>query len=143
LGVQRIGQNWLQERLQNLRDQAAAAERAVVQFKAKNNVVSAGGTLINEKQLSDISDELGKARARAADLQARLERMDAVRQTYSRDSMVSALLASRWTSDSWLPTNSIRLFDSIQARVDVGDTDSLARSKIRNRGRSQRPWRTA
>jgi polysaccharide biosynthesis transport protein len=77
--------DWLQERLQNLRDQAAAAERAVVQFKAKNNMVSAGGTLMNDKQLSDVSDELGKARARAADLQARLERMEAVRQTYQQE----------------------------------------------------------
>ena len=55
--------DWLQERLQNLRDQAAAAERAVVQFKAKNNIVSSGGTLINDKQLAEISDDLGKARA--------------------------------------------------------------------------------
>ena len=77
--------DWLQERLQNLRDQAAAAERAVVQFRAKNNIVSAGGTLIDDKQLGEISDELGKARAHAADLQARLERMDAVRQTYQQD----------------------------------------------------------
>src|SRR5689334_6261925 len=77
--------DWLQERLQNLRDQAASAERAVVQFKAKNNIVSAGGTLINEKQLGEISGEMGKARAQAADLQARLERMDVVRQAYQRE----------------------------------------------------------
>lgn len=77
--------DWLQERLQNLRDQAASAERAVVQFKAKNNIVAAGGTTINEQQLADISGELGKARARAGDLQARIERMDAVRQAYQRE----------------------------------------------------------
>jgi polysaccharide biosynthesis transport protein len=78
--------DWLQERLQNLRDQAAAAERAVVQFKAKNNMVSAGdGTLINEKQLGEISGDLGKASAHAADLQARLERMEAVRQSYQQE----------------------------------------------------------
>ena len=77
--------DWLQERLQNLRDQAAAAERAVVQFKAKNNIVSVGGALINEKQLSEISGDLGKARVHAADLQARLERMNAVRQAYQRE----------------------------------------------------------
>jgi len=78
--------DWLQERLQNLRDQAAAAERAVVQFKAKNNMVSAGGgTLINEQQLGEISGDLGRAGAHAADLQARLERMDAVRQTYQQE----------------------------------------------------------
>ena len=78
--------DWLQERLQNLRDQAAAAERAVVQFKAKNNIVSAGGTLMSEQQVGDTSTALGKARAQVANLQARLERMDAVRQSYQQDS---------------------------------------------------------
>lgn len=77
--------DWLQERLQNLRDQAAAAERAVVQFKAKNNIVSAGGTLMSEQQLGDTSAALGKTRAQVANLQARLERMDAVRQSYQRE----------------------------------------------------------
>jgi polysaccharide biosynthesis transport protein len=78
--------DWLQERLQNLRDQAATAERAVVQFKAKNNIVSAGGTLVSEQQLGDTSAALGKTRAQVANLQARLERMDAVRQSYQQDS---------------------------------------------------------
>ena len=79
--------DWLQERLQNLRDQAAAAERAVVQFKAKNNIVSAGGgTLMSEQQLGETSAALGKARAQVANLQARLERMGAVRQSYQQDS---------------------------------------------------------
>ena len=77
--------DWLQERLQNLRDQAAAAERAVVQFKAKNNIVSAGGTLMNDQQLTQISANLGQARAHTADLQARLERMEVVRQSYQQE----------------------------------------------------------
>ena len=55
--------DWLQERLQTLREQAAAAERAVIEFKAKNNIVSTGGTLMNEKQLSDMSGALATARA--------------------------------------------------------------------------------
>ena len=59
--------DWLQERLQALRDQAAAAERAVVEFKAKNNIVAAGGTLMNEKQLSEMSGQLATARAHTSD----------------------------------------------------------------------------
>jgi succinoglycan biosynthesis transport protein ExoP len=77
--------DWLQERLQNLRDQAANAERAVVQFKAKNNMISTGGTLMSEQQLGDTSAALGKARVQVANLQARLERMDAVRQIYQQE----------------------------------------------------------
>lgn len=77
--------DWLQERLQNLRDQAATAERAVVQFKAKNNIVSAGGSLMSDQQLSETSAALGKTRAQVANLQARLERMGAVRQSYQQE----------------------------------------------------------
>jgi polysaccharide biosynthesis transport protein len=77
--------DWLQERLQALREQAAAAERAVLEYKAKNNIVSAGGTLMNEKQLGETSGQLAAARARTSDLQARLERIEAVRQAYQQD----------------------------------------------------------
>ena len=41
--------DWLQERLQALREQAATAERAVIDFKTKNKIVKAGGALMNEK----------------------------------------------------------------------------------------------
>ena len=34
---------WLQDRIRELRDQASAAERAVVEFKTKNNIVTTGG----------------------------------------------------------------------------------------------------
>ena len=60
--------DWLQERLQSLREQASAAERAVVEFKAKNNIVTAGGSLMSDKQLSEISGQLGSARAHTADI---------------------------------------------------------------------------
>jgi len=77
--------DWLQERLQNLREQAATAERAVVEFKAKNNIVTAGGALMDDKQVSEISSQLGATRAHVADLQVRLARMRAVRQAYRSD----------------------------------------------------------
>jgi succinoglycan biosynthesis transport protein ExoP len=77
--------DWLQERLQTLREQAANAERAVVQFKAKNNIITAGGTQIDQKQLGEASTQLGAARAHTAELEARLERIKAVRQTYQLD----------------------------------------------------------
>jgi succinoglycan biosynthesis transport protein ExoP len=81
--------DWLQERLQTLREQAAGAERAVVEFKAKNNIVAAGGTLMNEKQLSGLSEQLAKAHAQTSDVQARLERIQAVRRAYQQDQPAS------------------------------------------------------
>lgn len=82
--------DWLQERLQTLREQASSAERAVVEFKAKNNIVAAGGALMNEKQLSEMSGQLAAARAQASDVQIRLERIARVREAYQQDKPASA-----------------------------------------------------
>src|SRR5262249_55453338 len=82
----RRSSDWLQERLQALREQAAAAERAVIDYKAKNNIVApAGGALMNEKELSDIGGGLVSARVQASDLQMRLERIQAVRKAYQQE----------------------------------------------------------
>ena len=77
--------DWLQERLQALREQASSAERAVIEFKAKNNIVSAGGTLMNDKQLSEMSGRLAAARAKMSDVEGRLDRLKAVRSAYQQD----------------------------------------------------------
>jgi succinoglycan biosynthesis transport protein ExoP len=69
---------WLQQRYQALRDQATAADRAVVEFKAKHNIVTTSGKLINEQQLSEINTRLVAARARTADAQAKLSRIETV-----------------------------------------------------------------
>ena len=82
--------DWLQERLQALREQAATAERAVVEFKAKNNIVAVPGGLINEKQLSETTNSLATVRTRAAELQARINRINAVRPSYRQDRPASA-----------------------------------------------------
>jgi polysaccharide biosynthesis transport protein len=79
--------DWLQERLQALREQAAAAERAAIDFRAKNNIVSVagGGVLMNEKELTDISGGRVSARVHASDVQMRLERIEAVRKAFQED----------------------------------------------------------
>ena len=70
---------WLQERLNELRAQASAAERAVVEYKTKNNIVdSGGGHLMNEQQLTELSTALGKARADTVEAQARLNRVSQI-----------------------------------------------------------------
>jgi succinoglycan biosynthesis transport protein ExoP len=86
----RRASDWLQDRLQALREQAAAAERAVIEFKAKNNIVATSGSLMNEKQLGETTGQLATTRDRVSDLQARLDRTEAVRQAYQTDRPTSA-----------------------------------------------------
>ena len=56
------GSGWLQDRMKELRAQASTAERAVADYKAKNNIVDAGGRLLTEQQLAEINSSLTIAR---------------------------------------------------------------------------------
>jgi succinoglycan biosynthesis transport protein ExoP len=75
---------WLQDRIKELRDQVSSAERAVVDFKAKNNIVSTGGSdrpLLSQQQVAELSSQLVIARAHTAEAKARLDRINSVLKT--------------------------------------------------------------
>jgi succinoglycan biosynthesis transport protein ExoP len=82
---------WLQDRLNELRAQASAADRAVVDFKAKNNIVDAGGRLLNEQQLSEVNSSLTIARATTAEAQARFDRISEILNNSKEDALVNDL----------------------------------------------------
>src|SRR5882757_9085187 len=69
---------WLQERIQELRQQASAAERAVLDFKKANNIVDTGGRLIGEQQLAEVNSQIVLARAATAEARARLNRISEI-----------------------------------------------------------------
>jgi succinoglycan biosynthesis transport protein ExoP len=69
---------WLQDRLKELRTQAADAERVVVDFKAKNNIVNTGGQLLNEQQLAELNSALVQTRAQTAEAKARLDEVKGI-----------------------------------------------------------------
>ena len=66
---------WLQERIQELRQQASTAEQAVLEFKKANNIVDTGGRLIGEQQLAELNSQIVAARASTAEARARLNRI--------------------------------------------------------------------
>ena len=84
---------WLQDRLRELREQASTAERAVVDFKNKHDMIDAGGRTINEQQLAELNSQLVLARAQTADAQARVDRVQAVLSSNSPEATVSATVA--------------------------------------------------
>jgi polysaccharide biosynthesis transport protein len=69
---------WMQDRMRELREQATSAERAVVGFKTKNNIVDAGGRLMNDQQLAELNSSLVQGRAQTAEAKAKLERIEEV-----------------------------------------------------------------
>jgi succinoglycan biosynthesis transport protein ExoP len=90
----RRASDWLHERLQTLRQQSSAAERAVVEFKTKNNIVAAEGKLMNEQQLADLTARLVAARASTGEAEARLSQIETVIKADRPESTVTAVADS-------------------------------------------------
>ena len=92
--TQRAG-SWLQDRIHELRDQSTAAQRAVADFKAKNNIVDTGGRLMTDQQLSEINTQYILAQKHTAEMKARLDRIqDIVNSPSAPDATVTDTLKS-------------------------------------------------
>ena len=89
----RKASDWLLDRYEALRDQASAADRSVVEFKAKHNIVTADGKLINDQQLTEVNNRLGEVRAVVADKQARLDQIQAVLRRHEETGTVDATVS--------------------------------------------------
>jgi succinoglycan biosynthesis transport protein ExoP len=97
----RQGSAWLEGRLKELLDQSKAAQRAVIEFKAKNNMVDAGnGRSIGEQQLADLNAQLATARSQTAEMKSRLERINAIELAASEDPTMNASLVGVLSNDT-------------------------------------------
>jgi polysaccharide biosynthesis transport protein len=76
--MQRRASDWLQTRLNELRQQSVASEEAVTAYKVKNNIVTAGGSPISEQEIAELNRQLVEARTRTSDMLARLNRIETV-----------------------------------------------------------------
>ena len=59
--------DWLQGRIRDLRDQASAAEQAVVDYQQSHNIVDTAGKTTTEQQVGELSSQLLVARAQLAE----------------------------------------------------------------------------
>jgi succinoglycan biosynthesis transport protein ExoP len=89
----RQASDWLLQRYQALRDQASAADRAVVEFKSKHNIITAGGKLISDQQMTEVNNRLGEARAKVADEQAKLSQVESVLKEQETSGTVDATIS--------------------------------------------------
>jgi succinoglycan biosynthesis transport protein ExoP len=66
---------WLQQRIAELQGQAAAADRAVQEFKAEARIVDTDKGLMDAQRMGELTSQLVLARARVADASARRDRV--------------------------------------------------------------------
>jgi succinoglycan biosynthesis transport protein ExoP len=67
--------DWLQQRMMELREHALAADRRVQDYKTEHNIIRAGGSSLDEQQLTALSTQLVEARSQTAEARARLARL--------------------------------------------------------------------
>lgn len=83
--------SWLEDRIRELGDQIAGADEAVLQFRAKNNIVAAGGKLLSEQQLSELNTQLVASRQKTAEARARLDRIEEIANEQPSNGQVGAV----------------------------------------------------
>lgn len=116
----------VQERVEELKQQAKDAERAVLEYKMANNLVGTGATTLSGEQLATLQTHMTNARVAMAEAKARMERI-------AKDPDASAIFApdnaliGRLRSE--LMDLSVRAND-IESRVGKSH---LAAVKVRNR----------
>ncbi|WP_048708458.1 GumC family protein [Microvirga massiliensis] len=92
----RNGGQWLEVRIEHLRKQLSTAARAAQEFRAQNNIVDAGNRgLLDDQQLAELNSQLVLARARTAETQARLERIEDILASGIPDAAVTEVLGNQ------------------------------------------------
>jgi succinoglycan biosynthesis transport protein ExoP len=86
----RRASEWLQSRVEELRQRSSAAERAVNAYKESNAIVDAGGKSIGDQELGELNTQLVTARAKTSEALARLNRIDATLRADGPDGAVNA-----------------------------------------------------
>ena len=71
----------LSGRLQEMKDRVRDSEQKVEAFRASNNLVGANGQPVTDQQLTEMSNQLGAARAHSAETKARLDQVEEVQRT--------------------------------------------------------------
>jgi succinoglycan biosynthesis transport protein ExoP len=127
---------WLQDRLKELRAQATAADRAEVDFKAKNNIVDTGGRLLNEQQLAELNSALVLAQAQTAEAKARTDRVQQILQKENQNSKFEDTATVTDTLHDEVITRLRQQYLDISARESDWSTryghDHLAAVNLRN-----------
>ena len=77
-GSVRRAVQWLRGRIEELGKNQSSAERVVTDYKQKNDIIAAGGALVNEQQMSELTAQVAAAHTKTSEVKARLDRLDTI-----------------------------------------------------------------
>ncbi len=91
----RRASEWLQGRMTELKQQVLATDLAIQKFKAENDLISSGGKLVSEQQLTEVNTQLVTARAETARAEARYERIKSIVDGHQTDAVVTEAIGNQ------------------------------------------------
>ncbi len=91
----RQASTWLSSRLDSLRNAVIASERAIGEYRAKNNLLDVRGAQPTQQQLAELSSQLIVAQAKRAELEARIARIEAEIQSDKSGGSIDQLVDSQ------------------------------------------------
>ncbi len=90
----RRASEWLQGRIEELRQKSLETDLAVQQFKAEKGLITTGGELISDQQLTQLNSQLILAQAEAAESEAKYTRIRNIIDSGQMDATVTETLNS-------------------------------------------------
>lgn len=90
----RMANSWLDERVAELREQVAASERSVEEFRKEAELLQAGGITLTAQQMAELNAQLILTRAATAEAEARLQQLSLLLESEDGVSTASEVLDS-------------------------------------------------
>ncbi len=91
----RRASGWLQDRIEELRQQSLRSDQAVQTFRAENNLIAAGGQLVSDQQLEALNNQLITAQNEVNAAKARYDRTKALIDSGDTNAVVTDSLGSQ------------------------------------------------
>jgi succinoglycan biosynthesis transport protein ExoP len=90
----RRASDWLQARIDELKQKALESDLAVQKFRADNGLLATGGTLISDQQLTELNSALLISQSDTAKAKARYERIKQIVDSGQSDAIITDVLDS-------------------------------------------------
>ena len=93
--------DWLKTHVDELRDQSEAAQRAVVEYKKRNNIVETStGQLADDQHIVELNSQLSVARGQVSEAKAIFDQLDAATLPNASDAIMNAPIGNAAESDT-------------------------------------------
>jgi len=92
--TRKIAASWFDQQLQALKSKVQESDRAVEEYRAKNNLTITQGVTVNDQQLTDLNNKLIDAHVQTAEARAQFEQVENIAKTKADPGTIEQALSS-------------------------------------------------